>query len=113
MLQATRSLDKITTEYTVFEQDQVLTHAQLNGPQEYLDDQGRLTRVDMIGIGIACGLRVSLLENRVTVSRGVGSTSDGDLIVLNDGVRYDRYKKYGDDRPDYAPLKPNGVRIPA
>lgn len=113
MLQATRSLDKITTEYTVFEQDQVLTHAQLNGLQEYLDDQGRLTRVDMIGIGIACGLRVSLVENRVTVSRGVGSTSDGDLIVLNDGVRYDRYKTYGDDRPDYAPLEPGGVRIPA
>jgi hypothetical protein len=113
MLQVTRSLDKITTEYTVFEQDQVLTHAQLNGLQEYLDDQGRLTRVGMIGIGIGCGLRVSLVENRVMVARGVGATSDGDLIVLTEGARYDRYKKYGDDRPEYAPLKPGGVRIPA
>ena len=41
------SLKQIPAEYTVFEKDQLLTHAQLNGVAQYLDDQSRLSRISL------------------------------------------------------------------
>jgi hypothetical protein len=102
-LRITRSLDEITTRYTVFEEDQVLTHVQLNGLAGYLDDQDRLTRVGLLGVGIICGLRVSVRDDRVAVTRGVGVTTDGDLLQLPD-VRFDRFKPYGKSAPAYPPF---------
>ena len=52
MAQVIQSLEEIETSYCVFEKDQVLTEGQLNGVSRYFDDQTRLTRVDLIGVGI-------------------------------------------------------------
>jgi len=103
-----RSLDEITTRYTVFEEDQVLTHRQLNDLAGYLDDQDRLTRVGLLGVGIACGLRVSLRasprDNLVVVTSGVGVTTDGDLLRLGAEERFDRFKPYDRTAPAYPPF---------
>ena len=45
MADVSRSLDDITTGFTIFEKNQILTHDQLNDLGRYLDDQERLTRV--------------------------------------------------------------------
>jgi hypothetical protein len=103
-LTITRSLDAISTRYTVFEEDQVLTHGQLNDLAGYLDDQDRLTRVSLLGVGIVCGLRVALEGERVTVSKGVGVTTDGDLIHLPADRTFDRFKAYDKSAPVYAPF---------
>ena len=44
-----RSLDTISNVYSIFEKDQVLTESQLNDVTNYLDDQNRLTRVNLTG----------------------------------------------------------------
>lgn len=103
-----RSLQEIADGYSVFEQDQVLTARQLNSLAEYADDQTRLTRVRLLGIGVVCGLRVSLAGGQVRVSRGVGVTSDGDILSLDADTTFDRWRPYDDARPAYPPLYPNG-----
>ena len=98
-----RSLDHISTDYSFFEKDQVLTHDQLNSIVSYLDDQTRLTRVNLLGVGIACGLRVSLQGSAVNVTKGIGVTTDGDILFLDHTV-FDRYKLYDAANPRYAPF---------
>ena len=103
-LRITRNLDEITTRYTVFEENQVLTHDQLNHLADYLDDQDRLTRVALLGAGIVCGLRVALLDGQVAVTRGVGVTTQGDVLWVSADARYDRFKPYDKSAPVYAPF---------
>jgi hypothetical protein len=103
-LKVIRRLDQVTTDYTVFERDQVLTHDQLNGVTEYLDDQARLTRVGLLGIGIVDGLQVGLAEAGVSIGKGIGVTSDGDLIGLDSDTVFDRFRPYGKEAPAYAPF---------
>jgi hypothetical protein len=104
MTESFRNLDAIESGYTVFEKDQVLTPEQLNGLAGYLDDQERLSRVALLGVGIACGLWPSLQGRRVRLSHGVGTTTDGDLVFLPGASFYDRYKPYDSSAPKYAPF---------
>lgn len=106
-----KSLDVIAPGYSIFEKDQVLTHDQLNSVTEYLDDQSRLTRVKLIGIGIGCGLRATLKNNQVTVSKGVGITSDGDLLYFDADRLFDRFKVYDESNPIYAPFYVGGTML--
>lgn len=99
-----QSLDKITTGYSVFEEDQVLTDKQLNTVSDYFDDQTRLTRVKLLGVGIVCGLRVSLTGNSVTLSKGAGVTTDGDLLYFAADTVFDQFKPYDNSNPTYAPF---------
>ena len=100
-----QSLQAISTGYSVFEKNQVLTHDQLNSIASYFDDQTRLTRVKLLGIGIVCGLRVALAANsRVTVTKGVGITTDGDLLYYNADTVFDRFKSYDKSHPAYRPF---------
>ena len=74
--------------YPVFEANQVLTNAHLNDLFEYLDEQTRLTRSNLIGIGIVCGLEVTFeAPGTVHLSKGCGVTSQGYLIVEPDRSR--------------------------
>ena len=100
-LKIVRRLDEITTDYAVFERDQVLTERQLNSITEYLDDQNRLSRTQLLGIGIVGGLWPSLQNNQLTVSAGVGVTSDGDLIGLRQDTVFDRWRPYDESAPAY------------
>jgi hypothetical protein len=99
-----RSLDTISNVYSIFEKDQVLTEKQLNDVTSYLDDQNRLTRVNLTGIGIVCGLHATLQGSQIVIGKGVGITSDGDLIYIDADTTFDRYKPYDDTSPVYAPF---------
>lgn len=70
--------------FPVFEANQVLTSGHLNDVFNYLDEQARLTRSNLIGIGIVCGLEIEIKTGRKTaihLSKGCGVTSQGYLIV--------------------------------
>ncbi|MBA3962676.1 MAG: hypothetical protein H0X40_12350 [Chthoniobacterales bacterium] len=101
MNQILRSLETITTGYSVFEKDQVLTHDQLNSVADYCDDQSRLTRTRLLGVGIISGLRVSLVDNTIRVTPGVGLTTDGDLLYLDAETVFDRFRVYDESNPKY------------
>ena len=46
----------VNISYPFFEANQVLSNEHLNQLFNYLDEQERLTRTNLIGIGIVCGL---------------------------------------------------------
>lgn len=103
-IQTHLSLETLATEYSVFEADQVLTEAQLNTLSRYFDDQDRLTRVELLGVGIVGGLNVVLSGNKVIVGKGVGITTDGDLMLLAADTSYDCIKPYDESAPVYPPF---------
>ena len=86
-------LEKINLEYSRFVKDQVLTEVQLNELIDFFEDQHRLTRTCLIGTGIVCGLHLAATAQRVTLSRGVAITTDGDLLKMED-TEYTHYKTY-------------------
>ena len=96
-------MNTIIKNYPVFERNQVLTNTQLNQLVKYLDQQNRLTRTSLIGLGIVCGLNV-LCEttDTLTITKGVGVTSEGFLIQTGDCVTT-RYRNY---------IKPSSVSYP-
>ncbi|MBK7214284.1 MAG: hypothetical protein IPH88_13500 [Bacteroidales bacterium] len=101
MAQIIRSLDELTSGYTVFEKDQVLTASQLNSIAEYFGDQIRLDRSQLNGIGIICGLKTGLPGRTVRLSKGLGLTADGDLLMASGDIVYDRFQPYDEKNPRY------------
>ncbi len=96
--------------YPVFEANQVLSNTHLNEVFDYLDEQQRLSRADLIGIGIVCGLDVRLESNGTTstihLSRGCGVSSEGYLIVEPQDVALVAYREYILPTDlDYPPLR--------
>jgi hypothetical protein len=93
------------SKYPVFEANQVLTNRHLNQVFNYLDEQERLTRANLIGIGIACGLEVTLggTDGKpvVHIGKGCGITSQGYLIVEPKDVVMAAYRTY--TLPDNVP----------
>lgn len=81
--------------YPKFVPDQILTAHDLNELFGYLDEQGRMTRTNLIGIGIVCGLQVQLntAQNQLTITKGVGVTSKGYLISVP-SITYTKQKLY-------------------
>lgn len=112
MAQMLMSLDSLSGGYTVFEKDQLLTHDQLNRLTAYFDDQDRLSRVALLGVGIVCGLRPRLDGQSVHVGRGVGVTTDGDLLFVPADVRFSRFAIYTPPMPE-APPRIGGMPISA
>ncbi len=108
VLTSQNSLDTVSTGYTVFEADQVLTHGQLNSVADYADDQIRLSRVRLGGVGVACGLAASLSGTTVRVTGGVGVTTDGDLLYLDGDTSFTRWQPYDASFPAYPPLYQGG-----
>lgn len=101
------SLANISSTYTVFEKDQILTESQLNSITSYLDPQERLTRVNLFGVGIVSGLMVSSSGGKVHLDPGVGITTDGDLVCQSERSSFNSFKEYGLEAPKYAPLYKN------
>ncbi|WP_232622942.1 carboxypeptidase-like regulatory domain-containing protein [Pareuzebyella sediminis] len=81
--------------YPKFVADQVLTEKSLNQMFGYLEEQQRLTRTTLIGIGVMCGMRVSVNDTRtsLTISHGVGVTSMGYLVPFPETT----YTLYNDE----------------
>jgi hypothetical protein len=115
-------LSTITTQYRRFTKNQVLTEGHLNEIVDFFDDQDRLTRICLSGVGIVCGFKVSYVETTKTISitQGTGITSDGDLFHLyktNDtggkiidfeSKQYTHFKVYDNTKAAYKPFFYNG-----
>ena len=112
----------VSTQYSKFNKNQVLTETQLNGFLDYFDDQHRLSRTSLSGVGIVCGFKVSYNEDEfsVNITQGRGVTTDGDLLALQEKSTTERgekddtlksidfsakknrfYKKYTDENAKY------------
>ena len=112
-------LAKITSGYHTFVENQVLTAEQLNEFVTYLDDQSRMAKVFLHGVGIVCGFSVKVNQSDETdndstieIGQGVGITTDGDLLQLKEEseliegfVPYTHYKKFTDENAEYTPFR--------
>lgn len=101
-------LDEITLEYNSFVDSQVLTAKQLNDIVDFFEDQQRLTRTCLIGVGLVCGLSIKGNANGITVSKGCGVTTDGDLLYLPE-ITYKHFKAYDNSLIKYPPFYPLGT----
>jgi len=120
-------LTDITTSYHSFVKDQVLTETQLNEFLDYFDDQDRLTRISLSGVGIVCGFEPriesyvdsnSQPQKKLVIKQGCGVTTDGDLIHLRQKgvddplkksinlleIPYTNFRVFNDDNAKYAPF---------
>ena len=112
-----KKLTEITTHYHTFVDNQVLTKDQLNQFIGYFEDQDRLSRVFLHGVGIVCGFKPGLNSDgkKITITQGVGVTTDGDLIQLKKAVpdkpfksidleklEFGHYKKFEDNAVGYS-----------
>ena len=81
--------------YPKFVADQVLSEKSLNQMFGYLEEQQRLTRTTLIGIGVMCGMEVSVNDagTALTISEGVGVTSKGYLVPFPKTT----YSQYNDE----------------
>ena len=100
----------LVKKYPVFEDNQVLTSSQLNNLVEYLDEQNRMTRVALIGVGIACGLEIKCESSdggdSLTISKGVGVTSEGYLVKMCGDCVMTRVRPYIKlESVDYDPFE--------
>ena len=105
-------LTKITPDYRAFVDDQVLTAGQLNEFLDFFQDQDRLSRTCLSGVGIVCGFEVTTSGTRVSITPGCAITTDGDLIKLlvdvsqtTDGepiTPADPYKKLANEALQYT-----------
>ena len=84
--------------YPLFEANQVLTSHHLNQIFDYLNEQERLTRANLIGIGIECGLEIRLEtigDNKIIhLSKGCGVGSAGYILIESDDLALVSYQKY-------------------
>lgn len=111
-------LENISKSYYEFVNDQVLTANKLNRFITHLDQQDRLSRVFLSGVGIVCGFKLSFKDNMIKITPGVGVTTDGDLIQLKKlvpnsqlkklsqkPIKYSFYKKFTDDSANYTSFR--------
>jgi hypothetical protein len=94
--------------FPVFVPDQVLTSQNLNDLFSYLDEQGRITRTNLIGIGIVCGLEIKMGNDGngsfITITKGTGVTSEGYLVTVAE-TKYHRFIDFKAEQPRfYEPL---------
>lgn len=77
-------LSTITTQYRRFTKNQVLTEANLNEVVDFFDDQDRLSRIYLSGVGIVCGFysAYDATQKTISITQGTGVTTDGDLFKL-------------------------------
>jgi hypothetical protein len=89
-------------QYPVFMPDQVLTSQNLNDLFNYQDEQERMTRANLIGIGIVCGLEVRKDSDNahIVISKGTGITSEGYLVTIKE-TSYHRYAAFDAAKPRY------------
>lgn len=83
--------------FPMFVPDQVLTSDNLNQLFTYLDTEGRMTRTNLIGIGIVCGLEIKqgidASGQYIIITKGVGVTSHGYLISVPE-IKYHKFQNY-------------------
>lgn len=98
------SLQQLYDKYSMFGPDQVLTHGQLNSLPNYLDGQERLARTGLMGVGVVNGLHVSQRDGMIVVGRGLGLTTDGDLLRVPQEQVFDTSIGYTTEASRYDPF---------
>lgn len=81
-------LSNISTQYRRFSKGQYIEHTQFNEFLDFFEDQDRLSRVMLQGVGIVYGLKPKLvykdrLLKSIQLSQGAALTTDGDLLTLS------------------------------
>lgn len=129
-------LSDISTRYRKFSKGQYIEYTQFNEFLDFFEDQDRLSRVMLQGVGIVCGFKPELTYsnkklNSIKLSQGVAVTTDGDLLTLNntskvseelyvsdlktisiDSKEYTHFKKYDNFKVNYpAFYDENGGQI--
>lgn len=111
-------LSTITTQYRRFTKNQVLTEGNLNEVVDFFDDQDRLSRIYLSGVGIVCGLYPAYNESQknISITQGTGITTDGDLFKIYqadvlgnkkidfDSQTYTHCKIYDNTKAAYKPF---------
>ncbi len=98
-----------TSIYPVFEADQVLSQKELNLLVSHLEEQDRITRKNLIGLGIVCGLELSFpTVNSVKIACGTAVTSLGFQINWKEK----EFTQYHDFEISDQFLKPDYIREP-
>ncbi|WP_207431412.1 carboxypeptidase-like regulatory domain-containing protein [Sabulibacter ruber] len=97
--------------YPQFVANQVLKKDHLNDLFHYLDEQNRLTRTNLIGIGVVCGLEVKPNEalTQITIPQGCGVTSAGYLVALPEVVLKRSQPYELPEQLDYPPFYTSAV----
>jgi hypothetical protein len=93
--------------YPVFDANQVLTDDHLNAVVNYLEEQDRLTRANLVGVGISCGLNATIdrAAGVVGIVKGCAVTSLGYLLTEPESMKLTGYRAYGLPIGDaYAPF---------
>ena len=130
-------LNNITIQYRKFNENQALTEGQLNEFIDYFEDQDRMSRTRLSGVGVACGFQATVVApdlsqdpikgndtGTIVITQGAGVTTDGDLITLRreggtasevninfSSENYRYYREYKDEA-GYDHFKINGRQIP-
>ncbi|RZJ90533.1 MAG: hypothetical protein EOO20_07855, partial [Chryseobacterium sp.] len=81
-------LSNISTQYRKFSKGQYIEYTQFNEFLDFFEDQDRLSRVLLQGVGVVCGLKPNLIYTNkilssIQLSQGAALTTDGDLLTLN------------------------------
>ncbi|TCI93214.1 hypothetical protein [Tenacibaculum sp. M341] len=98
-------LDKIITLYRKFTNGQYVAYDQFNEFLNSFEDQDRLSRVLLRGVGVACGLQPTLEKDKsISVSVGNANTTDGDLIPFLKDIRYSHFINYDNFKALYPPF---------
>lgn len=87
-------MEQTNNNFPRFEKGQVLTSEALNNYFGYLDEQQRLTRAKLLGVGIIDGLETKLSGNKLTITKGTAVTADGYLIELKEDTTYNLIYEY-------------------
>ncbi|SIS59866.1 hypothetical protein SAMN05421786_101410 [Chryseobacterium ureilyticum] len=121
-------LSNIAVRYRKFSKGQYIEKTHFNEFLDYFEDQDRLSRVMLEGVGVVCGFKPKLVYvdkrlNNIQLSQGVAITTDGDLLTLNktsevskdlyvsdlktiniENQKYTHFKAYDNFKVGYAPF---------
>ena len=87
-------MEQTNNNFPKFDEGQVLTSQALNNYFGYLDEQQRLTRAKLLGVGIIDGLGVNYVGSKLIIRKGTAVTADGYLIELPEDTTYTLMHKY-------------------
>lgn len=87
-------MEQTNNNYPKFETGQVLTSKALNSYFGYLDEQQRLTRAQLLGVGIISGLEYKFSGGNLIIEKGTAVTTDGYLINQTEDITYTIAYKY-------------------
>lgn len=121
-------LSNIAVRYRKFSKGQYIEKTHFNEFLDYFEDQDRLSRVMLEGVGVVCGFKPKLVYidkqlDNIQLSQGVAITTDGDLLTLNktsevskdlyvsdlktiniENQKYTHFKAYDNFKVGYAPF---------